>query len=53
MLVAGFDPRAHLMENVVRRNAIDRSPAPGAIMEGIDTINTLANPIVRDRQSVR
>jgi hypothetical protein len=41
------------MENVVRRNASELSPAPGAIVEGIDTTNTLANPIVRERQSVR
>ena len=51
IVVSGFDPRVHLMETVVRPNAIDLSAAPGTKIEAIDTVNTLGEAVTGKARS--
>lgn len=43
--VFGFDPRMHLMETVVRQNAVDLSSAADTKIEGISTADTLGSAV--------
>jgi hypothetical protein len=42
---SGFDPHPHQTETVMRPAAGDRSAASGVKIEGIDTVDTLGDPV--------
>jgi hypothetical protein len=46
IVVSRLDPRLHLMETVVRRNAIDLSGAPTTRIEAIETADTLGDAVL-------